>query len=348
MKVVIIGGGFCGITIAKKLESDKDISVTLIDKKTYFEYTPSAIFCITHPSYQKKIRIAYQNILSKTKLVTDEIKSMSDKAITTSHQSIEYDYAVICTGSTYPIFLSSKTNVYTLSSCNEALGVSKALQHAKKIVIVGGGYIGVEVAGQLATKHKNISLTLIHSGSKLLERSSPLASKNAVQFLSKKGISFLFNDKVVDHPKPHIFVTKKGETIQADLCIWCAGIAADTSFLDKSLSSCKDKKGKIQVNKYLQLETYPHIFAGGDICDTVEEKTAQNAKHHGYCIASNLLRIKKNQPLKSYRKHLSPQLISLGERYGILEVDEIVLYSNFFGLGKFIIEWYTIGQLNAQ
>ena len=66
MRVVIIGGGFCGASLAKELDDEEQISVTLIDKNPFFEYNPSAHKCLTNPWYQQNIRVAYDRFLSHT------------------------------------------------------------------------------------------------------------------------------------------------------------------------------------------------------------------------------------------------------------------------------------------
>lgn len=345
MKVVIVGGGFCGALVAKHLQRDEKFSVTLIDKKPYFEYIPSAIFCMTHPEYVKHLNVSYHRFLSQTTIITDEIKNITDTTVTTKNQIVPFDYAVICTGSQYPIFLKSTTNVYTVHNCTEAVRVSKKIADASRVLIVGGGYIGVEACGQLATQHNHLSITLVDVESNLLQRSPLKASRYASKFLVKKGVRIIPNEKVVDHPTPTQYLLSNGECINADICLWCAGIHTDTSFLESLGPSSVDSVGRIQVNTYLQMKYHPHIFAGGDICGVAEEKTAFHAEAHAKTIASNIVSLSANQPLKAYQKKFSIQLISLGEYSGIVHTKNKAMYFGLFGVGKKLIEYYTIGRL---
>jgi apoptosis-inducing factor 2 len=348
MKVVIVGGGFCGALIAKHLESNKTISVTLIDKKPYFEYIPGAIFCITHPEYVKHLRISYHRFLVHTTCITDEIKNITDTTVITKNQTIPFDYAVICTGSHYPIFLKSKTNVYRVHNCTEAIRVSKKIADASRVLIVGGGYIGVEACGQLATQHKDLSITLVDVESRLLSRSPPQASRYANKFLVHHNVKIIHNQKVVDHPKPTQYILSDGSSIDTDVCIWCAGIQVDTSFLEPLGPNSVDSAGRIQVNTYLQMKYHPHIFAGGDICGFAEEKTAFHAESHAKTIASNIVSLSNNQPLTPYQKKFSIQLISLGEYSGIVHSNNNAMYFGLFGVGKKLIQYYTIARLRNQ
>ncbi len=344
MKVVIVGGGFCGATIAKDLEDVKDISVVLIDKNPFFEYNPSAHKVLTQPAYQNNIRVSFDRFLSNTVIVTEPVKKITPKKIKTESKTIAFDYAVLCLGCSYPIFLSSTENVFTMSRSNEAKVLFKALKKAKKVLIVGGGYIGTEIAGELATKRPDIETMVVHSHDRILQRSPRSASSYAQKFLEKHGVRFLFNEKIVDHPAETAFITKKGKIIDADCCIWCAGTNVDSSFLDGFQPLPVDTSGRIKVTETLQLPEYPHIFAGGDLTSIKEEKTARKAELHARVIASNLKRLHQGKTLKPYKTGSSPMVISLGDNHGIVQFGRLVIPGFIAGVSKWMVEWWTLRQ----
>src|SRR3989344_7837879 len=98
-RVVIVGGGFAGMYIARRLQDD--YSVTLIDSKDYFEFTPSVLRTIVEPQHIKKIQAKHQDYLPRSVIIKDEIAKISGKDVITSTKAIPYDYLVICTGSIY-------------------------------------------------------------------------------------------------------------------------------------------------------------------------------------------------------------------------------------------------------
>ena len=344
MRVAIIGGGFCGATIAKNLDSEKDISVTLIDKNSYFEYNPSAHKCITNPGYQQNIQVPFNEFLAYTSIIREDIKRVFPSEIHTESKRVEFDYAVFCMGCSYPIFLSNAEHVYRMTRSDDAKQLFKALKTAKNVLIVGGGYIGTEIAGELATKRSDLNIMMVHPHSRILERSPSIASCYATKFLRKRGVRLLLNDKVVSHPNEQEFMTKSGKKIDADICIWCAGIKFDTSYLEGFISHSTDERNRINVNEFLQLVEYPHIFAGGDITAIGEEKTARKAELHAKVIATNIKRLHQEKSLVKYRKATSPMVISLGDNHGIGVYGRIVIPGILAGIGKWLIEWWTLRQ----
>lgn len=344
MNVVILGGGFCGATVAKILDSEKNIKVTLIDKNPFFEYNPSAHKCITNPGYQQNIRVPFKRFLSNTMIINESIKRMLPSEVQTESNRFEFDYAVCCMGSTYPVFLSNTKNVFRMTRSYQAKKIFKTLKKAEKILIVGGGYIGTEIAGELATKQPNIKLIMVHSHNRILERNRLYTSRYATKFLKNKGVQFIFNEKVVDHPSEKRFITNEGREIDADVCIWCAGIHIDTSFLEGFVPVTLDDKNRILVNDSLQFIKYPHLFAGGDITAINEEKTARKAELHGRVIAKNIIRLNQGKSLIKYKKGPSPMVISLGDNHGIGMYSRLVIPGVLAGFGKWLIEWWTLRQ----
>ncbi len=344
MRVAILGGGFCGSRIALQLDEMKDISVTLIDKNPFFEYNPSAIKCITNPGYQQNIQVPFNRFLSKTTIITDTIEKIFPSEIMTKNHRVEFDYAVICFGCSYPILLSNTENVYTLTRSKEAKELFNALKTAKSVIIVGGGYIGTEIASELALKRKDLQLTMVHPHDRILKRNTSYVSRYVTNFLQKNGVNFVFNEKIVDHPSSNEFITKTGKKLVADVCIWCTGISIDTSCLEGFIPESVDEKRKIKVNESLQLLEYPHIFAGGDVTAINEEKTARKAELHADIIATNIIRINQGKSLVNYSSGTSPMIISLGDNRGVGSYGRLSMPGFLSGVGKWLIEWWTIRQ----
>jgi NADH dehydrogenase FAD-containing subunit len=269
MKVVILGGGFCGVLIAKEIEKDKNISTTLIDKKSYFEYQPSLHKVIFKPSYLLKLRKEYSSFLKYTNIVIERVKKVTKNYIETHNNKIYFDILVISTGIDYPIFLKNKENVHILKDGDEVLEISKKIRNSCHILIVGGGIIGTEVAGELIEKFPNKEITIIHSRDQFLNRLPIDSSEYAFNYFIKNGVEIIFEDKVIKN-KNGIFITEKGRKINADLCIWCAGIKYNPYFMNNFSDLCFSKKNALNVNDYLQLNGFKNIFVGGDLTSLSE------------------------------------------------------------------------------
>jgi len=344
MRVIILGGGFCGALIAKKLDRQKELEVILIDKKDYFEYSPSLWKLILEPNYHKKIIVPFKNFLKRIRVITDPLIRVTPRFVETEKEKLTFDYLVISTGIDYPIFLENKNNVFTIKSGLEVFEYSKKVSKAKTILIIGGGLIGSEVAGELATKMTDKKIILIHPHDRLLERNTRSTSKYAKKFLEEHGVQIIFKEKVVDH-KNGIFITDTKRRIKADIGIWCAGIKSDPWYIKEFSTSIFTEKKALKVNKFLQLEGYPNIFVGGDITSTIEEKTAASAERHRNLIFTNILRTIKNKPLIVYKPRKEPMVISLGRGDGILTYWVFVLPGFIPAIIKLFVEKAGVERL---
>jgi NADH dehydrogenase FAD-containing subunit len=344
MKVIIIGGGFCGVLVAKKLEKIDKLDIVLIDKKQYFEYQPSFHKVIFKPSLIHKLKIDYKNCLPNTKIIIDTVKKVNVNTVITKSKSISFDILVITTGIDYPIFLKNKENVYVLKSGDDALNIANKIETAKDVLIVGAGLIGSEVAAEIKTKAPNKRVIIVHPYKKILKRMSDDASSYTIKFLEKNGAELILEEKVVDHTD-NIFITNKGRKIKADLCIWAAGIRCNPYFMDKFPDTCFSDKKALNVNQYLQLEGYDNIFVGGDIVSIIEEKTARKAEIHAKIIAKNIRNILENKPLKTYKSKRSPMVVGLGDWSGIIFYKYVFPGLFIPGILKWAIEWWFLRLL---
>ena len=100
-KVVVIGGGFAGSLVAKKLENW--FKVVLIDSKYYFEYTPGILRVIIGPSNAGKLQVKHKDYLKKAKVIVGHVKEVSRKDVIIGRRNISFDYLVICSGSRYDL-----------------------------------------------------------------------------------------------------------------------------------------------------------------------------------------------------------------------------------------------------
>ncbi len=205
----------------------------------------------------------------------------------------------------------------------EVKKLSEKVRNSERVLIVGGGLIGTEVASELASKTSK-RVTLVHSHDRLIERNPKIASYFAEKFLMKKGVNIRFNEKVVDNIDD-IFKTNKGNEVEADVCIWSTGLSYDKGLYSDLDEIAIAENGSLSVNESLQVKGYSNIFAGGDITDIKEEKTGHNADSHSKIISENIFRMKENRTLKTYSKLRVPLVISLGDINGILSLP-------FFGI----------------
>ncbi len=334
--VLIVGGGFCGVNIAKHLQKKLPAGKTLclIDTKNFFEYTPSIPQAVTDPEQLRHIRVPYKKILKRCAFVCAPIVRITPKKVQTKDKTFTFTYLVICSGATYKLPFAS-TRIFAVKTGADAVEIHRLLPTAKNIVIVGGGLVGTEIAGELVNKTK-AHITILDPRDRLLSRNPERASRYAEQFLRKQGCSLVYGQKVTEYKQKKVIT--QNSKYAADLVLWCAGISCDASFLDSSLALCMNDHSAIQVNEYLQIPQFPNLFCGGDLSALFEEKTAQNAEQHAKVISQNILARMQDKTLKNYVSKQRLMVISLGRFNGILVYKRLVLTGWIPALLKKMIE----------
>lgn len=334
-RVVIIGGGFAGSKCARNLE--RDFKVTLIDSKNYFEFTPSVLRTIVEPAHIKKIQVLHKDYLKKAKVLIGNVSNVDRKSVFVNKKKIYYDYLIIASGSNYVSPIKEENTVLP-QRAEHLKDASDKLSKAKKVLIIGGGLVGVELAAEIASHYTDKKITLIHSHEKLMERNKEKTSNYAEKFLKKKDVEIVFGEKSEKVTSKFCITTKKRK-IDFDMVFFCTGINPNYEFLKKNFSNKLDERSFVKVNKFFQMDGFENIFVAGDVTDVKEEKTAQNADNHGELISENILRLEKGKPLKKYKHKKTPLLISLGKIKGIFEHKNFVLTGFFPGVFKGFVEW---------
>lgn len=296
-RIVIIGAGFAGFNLAKKL-SKKNYQVVLLDRNNYHQFQPllyqvamsglepSSIIYPLRKAFQKNrnvhIRIAeVQNI------------DHTNKKLDTSLGRIYYDKLIIAIGAKTNFFGNREfeDQTFGLKSLSESLSLRNAIltdlektlmtpefetrQGFIDIVIVGGGATGVELAGALGEmKHyilpkdypelneKEVDIYLIHGGPRLLLGMSENASAKALLFLEKLGVHVKLNKRVVAYDGTFV-KTKDGEKIRSHKVIWAAGIIGNK--INGLPDSVYAYNNRLKVDRYNQVIGVSDIFALGDI-----------------------------------------------------------------------------------
>ena len=148
--LVIVGGGFAGSVIARNLQNS--CNTILIDEKSFFEYTPSILRSIVEPSHLCKSQVKHKNYLKNTKIIKGRVGVISKKDVTVNDNKIKYDYLVIASGSSYS---SPIKEHHLIDSSNAKLlrDNYSNLCKAQRVLIVGGGLVGVELAAEISEKY---------------------------------------------------------------------------------------------------------------------------------------------------------------------------------------------------
>ena len=214
-------------------------------------------------------------------------------------EKVAFDYAILGTGSSYGGIKSTATTLELKSDRLISLTAQKALiEAAESVVVVGGGSVGVEVAAAVSETFPGKKVTLLASGSRLLERFDDKASEYATTWLSGKGgVEIKTGERVVDwgvnsgeiNEMPAVGTVKTASGGEySGLIFKCLGVKANTGAFAASLAEKLTPQGAIVVNSMLQVEGMSNVFAAGDVAATSEEKTANYADYAGLAAANNV------------------------------------------------------------
>lgn len=328
-RVVIIGGGFGGLTLARKL-SGTNFQVVLIDKNNYHQFQPLFYQVAMAGLEPSSIVFPFRKVFQKSKNVLVRVTKVlavdpAKNEIATDIGNLRYDYLVIAVGADTNWYGNEqvKANAIPMKSVSEALYLRNLVfedyeravtsvdyeqrQRFLDIVIVGGGPTGVEVAGSLAEmkRHiiakdykdldsKEIDIHLVHGDKRLLNTMSEEASKKAELYLRELGVQ-LWLDKVVKGFDGETVSIDDGSTIRTDKVIWAAGVTGNR--MEGLPAGAYFRGNRLKVNEYNLVTGTQNIFAIGDIAFQTEEKwpnghpqVAQVAIQHGALLARNLQR----------------------------------------------------------
>ena len=333
-KIIILGGGFAGSFLAKKLENR--FQVTLIDTKDYFEFTPGILRTIVEPEHYSKVQIEHKKYLKKTKLIRKKVSSISKDHLKINNKIINFDYLIICSGSSYNNPIKDQTAI--MASRAEILRkYHNKLNSSKRVLVIGGGLAGVEMAAEICTHYKKKEVFLIHPGETLITRNNKKTISHVHHFFSKNNVELILKERVIKSEKGY-FVTDKKTRLKADMAILCTGIKPNSHFIRKDFPHLVDKKGFVKVDEYLRLEGSKNIFALGDVNNLNIEKTAQNAEKQAELTLKNIKRIEKNKDLRKYHPKKTSLVISLGKYQGIYEYKNFVWKGLIPAIMKYMIE----------
>ncbi|HLC78090.1 MAG TPA: FAD-dependent oxidoreductase [Candidatus Nanoarchaeia archaeon] len=337
-KIVIIGGGFAGAYLAKNLQDS--FKVTLVDKKEYFEFTPSILKVIVNPKSFNKIQICHKTYLDKGEFICGEVSEVGRDYIIVAHKKLKFDYLVLASGSKYNAPIKDPL-VLVPQRGKEIQEYHDKLEKAGDVVIVGGGLVGVELASEIKCVYKDKKITLIQFDSSLIPRNCKKSRDYAQKHLEKCGVKLIFNEMVIKKDKNE-WITDKGNKVKGDIVFFCTGIKSNSEFMSKNFKDKLDGSGHIKTNTFLQLEGFGNIFVAGDVSDIKEEKTAQGAEDQAQLILKNIKKIEGGKDMREYQSSKKPFVISLGRNKGIFEYRNFTLTGFIPSLMKKAIEWKTM------
>ncbi|MBK8699145.1 MAG: NAD(P)/FAD-dependent oxidoreductase [Saprospiraceae bacterium] len=327
-RIVIIGAGFAGLTLAKKLV-DKGYQVVVFDRNNFHQFQPLLYQVAMSGLEPSSISFPLRKIFQKKKDIhirmaeVIEVK-VAEKYLTTNIGRCNFDKLVIATGATTNFYGNEQIakNTFSLKSTGEAMYLRNQVlrdyetalitrdyeirQKYLDTVVVGGGATGVELAGAIAElKHfilpkdyveldnKEVDVYLVHSGERLLPGMSQKSGAAAEEFLLKMGVNVIKNTTVTDVTEDSVTLSD-GRVITTKKVIWAAGITGNK--LAGLEHAILERGNRYKVDPYHKLVGFEDIYAIGDIASMSvpdypegHPQVAQTALQQAHNLASILI-----------------------------------------------------------
>ena len=374
-KIVILGGGFAGVECARQLEKEfgnnPEIELVMVSEDNFLLFTPMLPQVASGMIETRHIVLPIRTVCKKTKFYEGRIKNIDPygKLVTlwgTGDRrsiSIHYDFLVVALGSETNFFgmADVEKNAYTMKTLNDAVmlrnRVIDMLEQAENetnpilrksflnFVVVGGGFAGIETAGELmdllldARKHyptilkEDLKVIVLEALGMILPGFNTKLADFAKEKMEERGIdirlktavtSFDGNEvttKSLDEHLKDSVDTSEVDSVMTKTLIWTAGVTPVNTI---KRSMFKTEKGKLIVNDYLEVTDFPGVFAIGDCALHIDPETqrplpptAQIAEAQAKTAAKNLISLIKNSAKEKFVYHSKGQMAIIGKRSGI-------------------------------
>lgn len=357
-KVLIVGGGFAGLNLAKGLGNASGIDVTLVDRTNHHLFQPLLYQVAMAGLSPADIAAPIRSLLSQyhnIQVLEGEVRSVNldQKSVTADFGELTFDYLVLACGSRHSYFgheeweefapglktLQQATEIRRrVLSAFEAAERTSSMDERKRLltfVIVGGGPTGVELAGAigemsrftLAKDFRNIDaksarVILLEAGPRILTMFSDAMAARAVRDLEHLGVQVWTGSTVTKIDS--IGVEVGHERIASATILWGAGVKASPLCGDAGVET--DRQGRAVVQEDLSVQGHPNVFVAGDQAVFTHQTgkplpgTAPVAMQQGQYLARTIRADLANQPRKPFHFIDKGQMATIGRSRAVVEV----------------------------
>jgi len=359
--VVIVGGNFAGLSALRELAYNPACHVILIDQRSYFEYVPGVLRLFCEPSLLSTMAKAipkgssYEFLLgSVTSVSTDHLMVARLSGI----ERVEFDYLILATGADYRQPISA---IVAESSLPSRLATwereAARLRDAGRILVLGGGAVGTELAAEISCYYPEKALTIIDGARHLVPLFPAESIGHVERWFCDRGVALMLGE-MLDKWDETSCTLKDGRVIEADIVYVCFGLRCNSQCVSSGdMSGSLSERKEVRVNDSLQVEGTTNVFATGDVMvhPSREIKQAYYAEMNGKMAALNVERHIRGEALHKYPDYLAGApvmplvyVVSLGRYNGSLGFNQMVMQGPIAALVKWFIEWTKVAQMEGR
>ena len=397
-KILVIGGGYGGIAAAKKLarkyKNNEDTTITLVDKHPFHTLMTELHEVAGHRVEPDSVRVPYAKIfgVSKAKVVLDTITSVDFRKnqACSATRTYDYDYLVLGSGAEPEFFgiPGIKENSFTLWSFDDAMKLryhvddifEKAVAEQDRIkrqrmltfVVAGGGFTGIEMAGELLEwrdvmcakwliAKSEVRIIVVEALPHILPMLEEDLREKVAVYMKQHDAELLVNTAITG-AEPGVVKLKDGSTLETGTFIWTAGVTgcafADSLDLAKgpfgrNTESApgeppkRNRKGRLLVTAEMRSVEYPNVFPVGDNLWFIENEKplpqiVETAIQTGETAAHNIIADIEGRGSKKFKSNYHGFMISVGGKYGVSNAMGIKLSGIFAMAMKHIVNLHYL------
>lgn len=362
-RIIVIGGGFAGISFIKKLKG-VNVQIVLFDRHNYHTFQPLLYQVSTGGLEPDSIAYPLRKIFRKHtdfhfRMAEVEHINTKENIISTTVGSLPYDYLVIATGTRTNYFGNENiaNNSMPMKTVPQALNIrSLILQNIEdadratteserlrylNFVIAGAGPTGVELAGALAEFRKGIlendypeleeedmEVHLIEGQDRVLPPMSEQVSKKAHRFLEKLGVQIHLNTLISDYDGTNV-TTKDGKTYKTATFIWAAGVTGAPISGIKA-EALVERANRYKVDQFNKIEGFDNIYALGDIAlmstkdfPKGHPQVAQPAIQQGGRLGKNFKKMLKGEKMEPFKYFDKGSMATVGRNKAVVDLGNL-------------------------
>jgi len=379
MKILIVGGGFAGLKLARRLSNKKGFEVTLLDRFNFHQFQPLFYQVATSSLDASNISFPLRKAFHGTRNIHVRMSEMqkvnlAENKVITENGEIEYDVLVLATGADTNFFGNANLieHAFPMKSTVEALQIrhrliqnfeealtasnEQVLQKLMTIVIVGGGPTGVELSGAIADMKRfvlpkdypeldfsKMKIYLVEGSPRTLGTMSEKSSQQSQHYLEKLGVTVVTNTVVKDYDGENV-ILNNGTIIPSSMVIWAAGVKGNVpAGIDPSLVV---RGNRIKVDRFNQVLGTSNVYALGDLAymETPlyphgHPQVASVAIAQASQLADNFMLQAKGEKLKEFEYHDKGSLATVGRNLAVVDIPKPKLH-----LGGFVawLVWMSL------
>jgi NADH dehydrogenase len=363
-RIVILGGGFAGISVARRLEGrlrPEEAEIVLVSRENFSLFTPMLPEVSSGELEVRDVVTPIRSQLRRTRFILGDVRSVDiegslidvQHTLTGAKETLEYDHVIVALGATTSTFNlpGVAERVFALKTLEDAgilrnrlvwlLELADSLddnderERLLTIVVVGGGFTGVEATGELVELFrsvvrfyprvtlKDVRVVLVEGGPTLLPGLPAKMGQYSENYLRKRGVEIVTGDNVAS-ADDRALTLASGARIETRTIVWSAGVKPSPTLASTPLP--RTKNGAISVNEDFRVPGFPGVWALGD-CAAIPSgdggtfpPTAQHAIREGPALADNLVAVLRGKPTKAFRFTSLGMMASLGGRKAVAQL----------------------------